>query len=92
MDTESESLVQQALQRLMVGRTVIVIAHRLSTIKNAHNIAVLNEGRIVETGTYAQLLALKDGYFSNLIYKQLHSQEQHHIEHPAEHSNHVSNS
>lgn len=56
LDARSESLVREALERLMQGRTTLVIAHRLTTIKNADQIAVLDEGHIVETGTHAELL------------------------------------
>jgi subfamily B ATP-binding cassette protein MsbA len=66
LDTESEKLVQDALNRLMKNHTSIVIAHRLSTIKNADMICVLHEGEIVETGNHAELIA-KDG-----VYKKLH--------------------
>jgi subfamily B ATP-binding cassette protein MsbA len=57
LDTESEMLVQQAIDHLMANRTTLVIAHRLSTIKNAHRILVIENGQIVETGTHEQLLA-----------------------------------
>lgn len=64
LDTESEKIVQAALDRLMVGRTAIVIAHRLSTIRNADNIVVINHGHIVEAGPHDVLLAKKGLYAS----------------------------
>ncbi|BCS85165.1 MULTISPECIES: ABC transporter ATP-binding protein [Prevotella] len=69
LDTESERLVQDALERLMKTRTTVAIAHRLSTIKNADEICVLHEGEIVERGTHQELLD-KDGY-----YKKLHDMQ-----------------
>jgi ATP-binding cassette subfamily B protein len=65
LDNTTEILIQQALDELCVGRTTLVVAHRLSTIKNADEIAVVADGRIVEQGTHAQLLAL-DGEYSKL--------------------------
>lgn len=65
LDTESEKLVQEALENLMKNRTTIVIAHRLSTIRNADLICVMHEGRIVERGTHQELLS-RNGYFKRL--------------------------
>jgi ATP-binding cassette, subfamily B, bacterial MsbA len=65
LDTESEKLVQDALEKLMINRTTIVIAHRLSTIRNADLICVIHEGKIVEQGTHQELIK-KNGYFKRL--------------------------
>jgi len=66
LDSESEKLVQQALERLMKGRTTLVIAHRLSTIRDADLICVMHEGRIVERGTHEELLSL-GGHYKHLV-------------------------
>ena len=65
LDTESERIVQDALDKLMSSRTTIAIAHRLSTIKNADEIIVMDEGRIVERGRHEELIAL-NGYYRKL--------------------------
>ena len=70
LDPESERQVQQALDVLMQGRSTLIIAHRLSTVRNAHRIAVLDEGRVVESGTYDELMA-KQGAFYRLASGQL---------------------
>ena len=70
LDAVNEAEVRQALDRLMAGRTTFVIAHRLATSRNADEILVLDDGRLVERGTHAQLLA-RDGLYSHLIAAQL---------------------
>ena len=65
LDNESERLVQQALERLMHGRTSIIVAHRLTTIEQADRIIVMSDGRIIEEGTHKELLE-KQGYYAEL--------------------------
>lgn len=71
LDAESEGLVQEALQRLMQGRTSLVIAHRLSTVRTADRIAFLDGGRVVEFGTHAELMALADGKYRHFVEQQM---------------------
>ena len=63
LDTESEKIVQEALDKAREGRTSIVIAHRLSTIYNSDIIAVIHDGQVIESGTHAQLMAKKGAYY-----------------------------
>ncbi|XP_047086047.1 uncharacterized protein LOC124697507 [Lolium rigidum] len=70
LDAESEYLVQDAMDSLMAGRTVLVIAHRLSTVKSADTVAVISEGQIVESGTHDELLD-RDGIYTALVKRQL---------------------
>ena len=71
LDAESEHYVQQALDKLMKGRTTIIIAHRLATIRKVDTIYVLNNGQIAEQGTHDELLATSDGTYNNLVKLQL---------------------
>lgn len=70
LDAESEFQVKEALERLMVGRTVITIAHRLSTIKSADQIAVLDNGVVTEIGSYSDLMKIDEGIFKKLVERQ----------------------
>lgn len=75
LDTKSESIVQAALEQLSEGRTTLVIAHRLSTIRNAHSIVVMDQGRVVDQGTHAELLA-RGGLYADLHRLQFHSTQE----------------
>jgi ATP-binding cassette subfamily C protein CydCD len=75
VDSESEALIQEALERLMQNRTTLVIAHRLSTVAGADNIVVLDRGRVVESGTHAQLLA-RNGVYARLVAAQTRAAEE----------------
>jgi ABC-type multidrug transport system fused ATPase/permease subunit len=70
LDSESERLVQDALNKLMQGRTSFVIAHRLSTIRNADQIFVIDNGRVRETGTHDELMLVEEGIYGKLIKMQ----------------------
>lgn len=70
LDSESELLIQKAMENLTKGRTVLTIAHRLSTIRNASSIAVLQDGRIIEQGSYDELIKVSEGVFKELVERQ----------------------
>jgi len=74
VDTRTEAHIQEALLKLMAGRTSLVIAHRLSTIRNADLVLVVNEGRIIERGTHDQLLA-QGGFYHDLYLSQFRREE-----------------
>ncbi len=74
IDTETESLIQDALARLMKGRTTIMVAHRLSTIQHADKIMVMHDGRLVEEGSHRELIAKENGYYKKLYEIQLENQ------------------
>lgn len=76
LDAENEFLVQEALERLMEGRTVVIIAHRLSTIQNANAVAVLDQRRVAECGQHTELLGNRHGLFRKLMEKQAFLQEE----------------
>ena len=67
VDAETEKAIQQAIANLVKGRTVIAIAHRLATLRNADRLIVIEDGKIIEEGTHAELLGLKDGHFAKLV-------------------------
>jgi ATP-binding cassette, subfamily B, bacterial MsbA len=83
LDSESEGLVQDALERLMQGRTTVVIAHRLSTVQKAHRIAVLDGGRLVELDRHDDLLAL-NGLYARLYRLQFHSEDEANMDIPGD--------
>lgn len=73
LDNKSEAIVQQAIENLMVNKTVLIIAHRLSTIKNVDKIAFIQEGRLVEFGTHDELMQIPNGYYKTLYELQFKS-------------------
>jgi ABC-type multidrug transport system fused ATPase/permease subunit len=73
LDSESENLVQEALEKLMIGRTSLIIAHRLSTVRKADKIIVLDKGHLVESGTHDELNSIEDGLYKKLSKMQFNS-------------------
>jgi ABC-type multidrug transport system fused ATPase/permease subunit len=73
LDSESEYLVQEALDKLMENRTTIIIAHRLGTVKNVDQIYVIDKGRVAEKGTHKELILNPEGIYSNLVKLQMES-------------------
>jgi ATP-binding cassette subfamily B protein len=74
VDTETEHEIQEALDRLIAGRTVFAIAHRLSTLRKASRLFVISDGRLAESGTHRELLAKPDGIYRRLYEMQLQLQ------------------
>ena len=72
LDAENESVVQEALDRLMKNKTSVIIAHRLSTVRNANKIAFLNEGRVLELGSHEELMNLSSGSYKKFVKQQLY--------------------
>ena len=70
LDSESEALIQDAMQRLIAGRTAIVVAHRLSTVRSLDRILVFDRGRVMEDGTHTALLRAPDGIYRKLFERQ----------------------
>lgn len=71
LDAESEHLVQEALNRLMDGRTTLLVAHRLSTVQRAHQVVVVVDGKVQQRGSHAELIADKSGLYFSLVQRQL---------------------
>uniref|UniRef100_A0A0D9V4I1 MDR-like ABC transporter n=1 Tax=Leersia perrieri TaxID=77586 RepID=A0A0D9V4I1_9ORYZ len=82
LDVESERVVQEALNRVMIGRTTLIVAHRLSTIRNADCIAVVHKGKVIDQGSHDELIKDPDGAYSQLIQlQQTHTEERHDVRH-----------
>ncbi|PIN20098.1 Multidrug/pheromone exporter, ABC superfamily [Handroanthus impetiginosus] len=83
LDAESERIVQEALDRIMVNRTTVIVAHRLTTVRNANMIAVIHRGKLVEKGTHSELLEDPEGAYSQLIrLQEAHKDEEESVEDP----------